>query len=281
MIPKGTAVDFVVSVTVNGIAKTGLTVNCSIRRKRDGYYFNGTTWVSSETWLATIEQQTGLYVYSFDHDNYDNSEPDQYTVVFKCEDSLAPFVVSDVYVFSDVETSIVNAVWDEKISNHTSYGSTGYYLRYASKKQKLIWTAKEKAELLSSIDEIKETLDKLKSQKQKFDMNDVIESLNSITEKLIQMPSPTPPKIIKNEINDKKLVEKMHTLYKQEMKKYNDAISDIANDTNKLIKKFDTLLNKENNKEYKLIMNELNKLSKLIIASAPTEALERVISDDK
>ena len=126
MIIKGTTINFSVSATVNGVAKGGLSVQCSIRRRRDNYYFDGSSWISTETWLNATEQQTGVYIYSFDHSTYDSGTADQYLVVFKCEDDSAPFMVSDTYVFGDV----AGTVCEESESDHVTSGSMGALLSF-------------------------------------------------------------------------------------------------------------------------------------------------------
>ena len=81
--PTGATVDFTVCVTENGLPKTGLNVVCSIQRKRDNLFFNGTDWQADEAWLATTEEREGIYIYPFNQGTYDNSVEEEYLVTFK------------------------------------------------------------------------------------------------------------------------------------------------------------------------------------------------------
>ena len=106
----GTTVNFTICVTENGLSKTGLNVLCSIQKKSNNLFFNGTDWQVDEIWLNTSEIKEGIYVYEFNQELYDNSVEEVYLVTFKCNDKDYEFTHCETYNFIDFakETTLLN-----------------------------------------------------------------------------------------------------------------------------------------------------------------------------
>ena len=97
----GSVVNFTICITENGIPKSNLSVVCSIQRRRDDLFFDGVNWQTGESWLDTTEERDGIYIYTFDQAQYDNSIEEEYLVTFKCEDEGYEFKNCEIYVFID------------------------------------------------------------------------------------------------------------------------------------------------------------------------------------
>ena len=117
IVPVGSSISLVATITLTGAAASGLFVTYKIKRSSDDKYYTGAAWVASESWIALSEADTGVYVGSFDQSTDDTTHIENYLVTYKCADSGYEFLATEVYEFGDVAsdvtlTSIQNDVID-------------------------------------------------------------------------------------------------------------------------------------------------------------------------
>ena len=140
--PTGITVNFTACVTENGVPKSGLNISCSIQRKRDNLFFNGTDWQADEAWLATTEEREGIYIYPFNQGTYDNSVEEEYLVTFKYEDETYEFMECESYVFVNfAKADVLERVVGLSQENYRLFDMIYQYGKLISAKMRIYPTA--------------------------------------------------------------------------------------------------------------------------------------------
>ncbi len=105
--PVGYKAEFSICVSDGGVPVSGLEVFCSIRKKSNGKYFDGSLWVDNIVWLNTEETSPGIYVYLFDNGLYDSYNEEDYIILFKCEGDYSFYVIEECIFVDFAKQSIL------------------------------------------------------------------------------------------------------------------------------------------------------------------------------
>lgn len=179
---------------------------------------------------------------------------------------------------SDI-SGIADAVWDENLNQHQTANSTGYRLRHVGggmiKGPLGVWTTAEKEDIIETITKIEDRLKKI------IEMPD--DSMNSVVDMLKEMSMaikgiPLPDNTIKSDI--KNIETELQTKVNiKNMEKMKENIVKLISRFDKLSKEM--LQTSKKQEEILGLKSEIDAIKKIIISSASTDTLERLIKNDR